>query len=465
MLLPLVAAAVYAGAASLLKGSPSLAEMVPDDAVATWRFKDLAAYDEARTPPGARYSASDVLGAELNLPAFAGVDRRRPLLAVTLDPTRRADPGYYVLPVEDAAKVRSTFASPDLPERHARAVGVHGDWAAAGWDLLTVDRAGNGHGVYPAERGETWAVAVDWPRFVDAALRPESVTSEPVASVLKAVGFDPATGHVEEGEFRITNPGRVPLVRDAWSRVEMHAFPGRLRVELWPAATDLIQAIAVPPRPPTSPPLPVHAAPSRAEAWLAIEDTRSRRVVALALGYAGLKWPLPVGRDDFAALRLGAEGPLLVYAEPAGGTSPSWTLVLEAPAASMPDLAAFGLQAPAVGAVAPLPEGSAPLSTPYGPALVPGEDAVREGRDAVRIVALGVDARVTADRRAAEAPAPLPSGGREIARFGLSFAAAQRLLGPALSKEGLLSPLAGGALEGSLVAEGTHLVLEVRLPR
>jgi hypothetical protein len=467
VLLPLAAALVYAGASALLRKSPALERMVPDDAIATWRFKDLAAYDALRTPADAggqvvRHQASEVMGAELNLPALAGVDRHRPLLTVTLDPTRRADAGFFVLPVEDASKVRETFASDDLRERHARSVVVHGDWAAAGWDLLTVDRAGNGHGVYPAERGELWSVAVDWPKFVDAALRPESVTTEPARTVLAALGFDPSTARIEDGALTIPDAGRVPLVRNAWSRLELHAFEDRIRAELWPAAEDLVQALRAPSSATTSPP---SGAPPRAEAWLSVGSARARRALALVLGYAGMKWPTAVGKDDFKALHLDAEGGLLVYAEPAGGTTLSWTLVLDGPAASMPDLAAFGPAAPAVGEVATLPMGSAPLSTPYGPASAAPEVAVRARGTADRIVAIGVDARVAAELRATEKPVPLDAPQQLLARFGLSHVAAQRLLGPALAKMGLLSSLAGGDIEGTLSVENGRLVLEARVTR
>ena len=447
---PLVAAALYAAAVTLLRRSPTLAEMVPDDAVATWRFKDVAAYDAARTPPDVagqvvRHSPSEVLGAEINLPKLAGIDGRRPLLTVTLDPTSRPDSRYFVLPVEDASKVRETFASPDLLERHARSVVVHGRWAAAGWDLLTVDRAGSGRGVYPAERGEDWAVAVDWPRFVDAALRPDVVGTDPVRGVLAALGFAPP------------DLGRVPLVRDAWSRVELHGFPERVRADVWPTGPDLVRLLSVPRPPPTSPPLPALRAPARAEAWLSV-DTHYPRVVALALGYAGLRWPASVAKDDFAVV---GTGPALVYAEPAGGPTPSWTIVLEG---AGPDLfPALGLPAPTREGV-PLPAGAAPIAAPFGPAPAPGELAQRQ-RTGRTVVAVGVDAGVAAERRVAEPVETLPLAPAELARFGLSFAAAQRLLGPALGKTGLLAPLAGGAIEGSLSVEDGHLVLDLHRPR
>jgi hypothetical protein len=469
VLAPLAAALLYAGASTLLRKSPSLARMVPDAAIATWRYRDLAAYVEAKTPADAVYDAGVVLATEINLPGLSaerpplpGIDRARPLLAVTLEPSMRPDPRYFVLPVEDAAAVRDRFAHPDLKERHARSVVVHGDWAAAGWDLLTVDRAGNGRGVYPAERGELWAVAVDWPKFVDAALRPESVTTEPVRSVLSALGFDPSTGRVEEGEFRIKNPGRVPLVRDAWSRVELHAFADRVRVELWPAAQELIDALRAPPSPAAAPSVRASAPPARAQAWIATQDLRSRRILAIATAYAGMRWPLAVGRDDFAALA-GTQG-LLVYAEPAGGTTLSWTIVVEGAPGSLPDLAAFGLPETAVGATTPLPAGAAPLAEPFGPAASPGEIAVRE-KDGRRIVAIGVDARTAAERRAGEPITRPETRSEEVARFGLSHAAAQRLLGPALTKMGLLASLAGGDVEGTLSVENGNLVLEAQVTR
>ena len=479
VLLPLVAAALYAGLATLLARSPTLAEMVPDDAIATWRFKDVATFDELRTPADAagqvvRHTQSQVLGAEINLPALPGIDLRRPLLTVTLDPSRRADPGFYVLPVDDAAKVRETFASPDLLERHARAVAVHGRWVAAGWDLLAVDRAGAGHGVYPEERGEDWAVAVDWPKFVDAALRPESVSTEPVKSVLVALGFDPASGRVEEGEFRIANAGRVPLVRDAWSRVEFHAFPDHVRVELWPAADALVKVFGDDAKDaPLTVGYPIVAPPDRAQVWLRTVSAWGRRALALTLGHAGLRWPTAVGKEGFQALRLDAPGSLVVYAEPAGGATPSWTLVLDGEKDTVPDLVAFGLPAPTPGTSLPLPAGAAALTTPYGPAPA-GEVVVRDEDlppHAVRTVALGVDAGTAVERRRRERSSAgdhwregTPRRGL-VATFGISQLAAQRLLGPALSKMGLLSSLAGGAIEGRLAVENGRLVLEAYVTR
>jgi hypothetical protein len=242
----------------------------------------------------------------------------------------------------------------------------------------------------------------------------------------------------------------------------LHAFRGRLRAEIVPApATDLAKSLAAPPAAAAV----ARSAPARAEAWLSVPDAWARRTLAQALGYAGMKWPPAVVRDEFAALHADKEGGLLVYAEPAGGPTPSWSLVVEGPEAALPDLSAFGLPAVSPGAKAPLPAAAAPLTTPFGPAPTEGEIAMRDRAPGERVVALGVDADVSAARRATEKPSPLAAGvgsGREIARFGLSFTAAQRLLGPALSKNGLLSSLAGGDLEGSLTAEGTHLVLDLR---
>ncbi|MFO0931675.1 MAG: hypothetical protein U1E39_03090 [Planctomycetota bacterium] len=129
-LVPVLLGLAYVGVDALLARSPSLEAMVPDDAIVVWRYRDLDAFDAAHAaPPGSnQVKASEELGAQVNLPGLPGIARDRPLLEVTLDPTRRVDARYFVLPVADGGAVRTAFADPDLLERHARHVVVHGAW-------------------------------------------------------------------------------------------------------------------------------------------------------------------------------------------------------------------------------------------------------------------------------------------------------------------------------------------------
>src|SRR5262249_17830272 len=136
-LVPIAIALLYAAVYGFLRHRPSLAAMVPPDPILVWHYRDLSAYDTAHAAPVVEgqppvAAASAVVGAEINLPTLPGIARDRSVLEILLDPALRWDPKYFVLPVADAGKVESTFRDPDLAERHARHVKVHGDWAAAG---------------------------------------------------------------------------------------------------------------------------------------------------------------------------------------------------------------------------------------------------------------------------------------------------------------------------------------------
>ena len=450
--------------------------MVPDDAVVVWRFRDLAAYDALRTPPsdtGAPAApASASLGAEINLPGLPGIDRHRPLLEITLDPSRRADPRFHVLPVENADLVRKTFADPNLPERHARHVAVHGAWAAAGWDASVVKRAGRGSGLFPADRGEDWCVSADWPRFVESNLLPQYVRGETVAGVLKALGVDPQSIRVTPAGAGalIDVPGadRVLLVWHRWQRVTLYGWGDQIRAELLPAeGSALSNALRE-----AGPESPVALFPEDgAEATLALAGASGRRVLALALRDAGLAWPDAVAKDGFAALHLDVPGSLYLWSEAVPGDASSWPVGIAGKKGALPDLEAFGLPAVAPGLSAPLPPGAAPLIAPYGAAAPAGKVARRAAPSGdVHVVALGIGAETTAERAAAspaldavaQEPAGNASEGRVVARFRLSRAAAQRLLGKALATSGLLAPLSGGDIEGTLATDGVRLILEAR---
>jgi hypothetical protein len=267
-------------------------------------------------------------------------------------------------------------------------------------------------------------------------------------------------------------------VRDAWRTVTVRAFDGRVRVEAVPAAgSDLVAALATAVPDPADAALDAVSAP-KAQVRLRVRGAQGRRILAYALVYAGVAWPAAAGRDDFAALRLGAPGGLEAFAEATETELPFWTVGLAGPAAALPDLAAFGLPAPEAGATLPLPEGAAAPTAPYGGLPPAGEVARRAstaGRAGTEVVALGAGAARLADRVAASAPDadlaawPAPPaagepGGRSVllASFRLTQAAAVRLLGRAVSANGLLSPLRQGDVEGTLSTDGVRLVLEAR---
>jgi len=468
---PLALAAAYALAYRFVGDRPTLDAMVPDDAVLVWRFRDAAAYDALRTPPetpGASYAAaSRALGAEINLPELPGIDRSRPLLEVKLDPARRVDPRYWVLPVADASAVARAFRDPDLAERHAKRVDVHGDWAAASTDFYAAKRAGHGSRTLPPARGERWmVVAPDWTAFVDAMLRPSEAGEAPTTGILAALGFDVARARrVETPDgvaFQVPG-GRVPFVRVGWSAVTVYGFDDRVRAELVAAAPDLLAALAAAKAGPEGDASP---APERVEASIEVAP-RGRRAVALALGYAGLPWPPLSVRDGFAALRLDPPAPLSAWAEMIPGAFPGWVLVLRAPKGFLPDLAAFDLPLPEAGTSTPL--AAAPsITMPYGPVAGPAEVARRAAADGSEVVAIGPAASALAERRAAEPaasaarPAARDGGHVLLARFRLSASAATRVLGRAIGRGGILSPLQGAEIEGELTTDGKTVVLEAR---
>jgi hypothetical protein len=482
-LLPLGAALLYAGVRAVVGRRPTLDEMVPADAVLVWRFHDLAAYDAFRTPydpdplDGVGVApAGESLGAEINLPGLPGVDRARPLVEVTLPPARHADARFWVLPVADEKALRKRFRDPDLPERHARRVDVHGAWAAAGSDFYAVKRAGDGPLRLPDDLGESWCVLVpDWPVFVDASLLPHVASAEPVAGVLKALGFDPSAAKTVEGpegrSFEVPG-GRVPIVRDAWARLVVRGWSDRLRADLVPApGSEVAQALR---DAAASPPAggPAWAGPPSAEASIDVPGGAGRRALVKALASAGVPWPKAAAEGEWAALRLGAEGRLRAWTELVPGSSPAWALAMLAPPDALPDLAALGLPSPPTGTASPLPSPLS-LTRPYGP--VAGKDEVarrkmapeRGWKSGEELVVIGPDADAVATRVAAleaepASPRVEPAGRVLLARFQLADGAARRLLGSALERGGILSPIAGGDVEGALSTDGTTLFLDAK---
>lgn len=477
--LPLLLGGAYYAVHGAIASKPTLEAMVPSDAIIVWRYRDLDAYDVRNAgDPGpvgtVNAPASLALGAALNVPDLPGVDRHRPLLEAILDPGSRPDPRYVVLPVESRGALLARYRDPDLPERHARHLAVHGDWAASAWDLAAVTHAGTGDGPVPDAPGALWSVTADWPKFVDFVLQPTQASLEPQASILAGLGFRPSSAawldEAEHGGAALTvEAGRVPFVRDAWSRVTIHAFPDRVRAELVPSpASDLPKALSAafaaaeaPWRVDSS--LPV-------EAGLVMHGPAARRVTALCLWYAGLRWPPAVLAEVMGALRLDGAGPLALLASMDDGPFPTWALALVGPATAQPDLAAFGLPTPPATGSSPLLVGAVPLLAPYGGESPAGAVAVRPagvGAPGSAVVAVGRGADAVADRLAGvltahRGDAPVPGAEVELASFRMSLYTAQRLLVTATGTRGLLATLVGSDLEGTLATDGTRVILELR---
>ncbi len=487
-LVPVLLGLAYVGVDALLARSPSLEAMVPDDAILVWRYRDLDAFDAAHAPPEGsnQVRASEELGAQVNLPGLPGIAEHRPLLEVTLDPTRRVDARFFVLPVADAGAVRKAFADPDLVERHARHVVVHGAWAAAAWDHRAALDAGRGRGgLPPLPEGARWSVTADWRRLVDAAVLPWVAERAPYAGVLAALGFRPQSlttgpdggadgtgGGTGGGTVAKVEAGRVPFVREAWTRVTLVAWEDRVEATLVPAPESelvpLLRAHAADTTPLADTPEP----PADAAAWIRCPDARSRKILALALWYAGVAWPEAVLKDGFAALRLDANGAgeaWTLAAVPSPGLLPAWTLTWAGRGASAPAFAAFGLPVPEVGTTSPLARGLAALRAPFG-----GEPAAADvarfpaAAGDVEVLVAGGGAEPLARRYAAEVRSTAMVGARAagaprpIVTGYLKAFDAQRLLGSAVAPGGLLASVAGGDLEVTLTTADGALVLSLR---
>src|SRR5690606_34397522 len=129
--IPLLLGGAYYAVHGAIASKPTLEAMVPPDAVLVWRYRDLAAYDARNAgdpgPVGTiNAPASLALGAAVNLGPLQnepppvshlpGVDRRRPLLEILLDPAARPDPRYVVLPVERRGPLLERYRSDELAE-------------------------------------------------------------------------------------------------------------------------------------------------------------------------------------------------------------------------------------------------------------------------------------------------------------------------------------------------------------
>lgn len=478
-LLPLALALVYAGVRAIVGQHPSLEAMVPSDAIVVWRWKDFATFDaaglDAPEPGRTVATPSASLGSDLNIPGLPGVDRNRELVRALLPPDGRSEPWLVVLPVANGAKMRATFRDPNLKERHARHLEIHGAWAASCSDRLVARDAGTFSGRLAAPEGEDWSVSAEWPAFVDFVVRPEQASNEPFSSGLAALGFDPQSAEETAGpggERQMTvKAGRVPLVRDAWTRVTLRSFPGRVTLDLEPSegAKELRQALASLEANPDDD--REATMPSPVEASLHLRGVQGRRVLVYATGYAGLKWPAASAANEFKPLRLSEKGGLTLWAELADGPAPAWMIGLAGPKAAFPDLATLGPLSPADAQPAAYSAGGATLTTLYGSPAEPTTFLpVPTAADADWLVtAIGPRADMaraalvaTTTTHARTSPTDTPDR-IELATFTVAKVAFQRLVGSsALGPKGLFATLADRNVKGRLLAlDHVRLRLEI----
>lgn len=476
--IPLLVALAYAGVRWALGHDPSLETMVPGDAILAQRWKDVDTYDrvgndttdfEALAAQGKTVAAASAsLGADLNIPGLPGVDRSRPIVQALLPFDGFVESKLVILPVKDGDALRAKFRDPTLVERHARHLEIHGDWAASCADRRVVRDAGSFWTPLPPSEGEDWCVTANWPAFVDFASRPDQAANEPFASVLVALGFDPASAVVSTDEagtpvLRVAKTGRVPFVRNAWSRVTLRSFPTRVVVELEPAedAKELRSVIAAA-KPDPADDLEV-SMPSTLEASLHVRGAQGRRIFVYVLGYAGLHWPEASAAGEFKALRLDAAGSWSAWAEIADSPLASWNVALAAPKEAFPDLATLGRTEPSDAGPVVYSAGSAALTTVYGS---PAErstflpvGATSDANLLVTVIGPKADvarakAQATVTTHARSTPGD--SAGRiEVATFTVAKIALQRLLGnAALGPMGLFASLADHAVTGRMVVIG-----------
>ncbi len=482
IVLPLLAGVLYALAWPLFAPSPTLATVVPDDAIVTQRFRDAAALDRAWVGPReGGVSPLERLAEQRNVAGLPGVDRARPIHVVLLPRDERPDPSLVILPVSDAKALRARFDDPSFflehgRVRHPQQLAVRGDWAAISWDQDEIQRLGTG-GTTAADLGETMAMAVDVPATVRFALAAPS--DLPWRTILDALGFEvrPPDPDTPDAEPDVHAP-RVARLSVAWKTARLWAWfsDGRLRVDLAPAPGPLADLLRdAGPSSVATATDDVPAAPQSAQAWIRTPDARARAVVVRALYDAGVKLPSP--EEGLNRLLDPNQGKgLLVYASPVPGEGHVVTLAVVAPAGALPDLRPFddalSLDAKPSGlpgARFPLLRGDLAWS-----GTLPDVDVRREDVGRWSVLALGASADDVVSRfelhtrtkyvrpSATEAPEP---GLRLLSTFGVDGVRARALLGPALGEGGVLAALGGGRIEGEVWTDGTTIRVEARVVR
>ena len=484
ILAPLAVALLYAVVFPLFAPDPTLANVVPADAVLTHRFKNLAAMDAGSfRHPDDRNRPSEVEGARRNLGGLPGVNPERPVHLVLLRREQRPDPTMLILPVADAEAMRGRFDDPSFflekgYIRHAQHLAIRGDWAGVCGDRDAVRRLGGG-GVTARDLGEDHVVAVDVPELIRFML--SAPNESPWRQILGALGFAPGkTGAEEEVPgAALLLADRVLRVHDSWRTARLWSWQtaGRIRLDLEPQpGTALMKRLAaIGPDAGSA----VPTAPPRAQAWVRMADGARRAVVAGALYGAGIVFPERLAAND--ASPLGAWGEptgagLLAWAAPSTGTGYAWTLGLAAPGEGLPPLAPFHPAIPsAVGeAEAAAGELALTLADLQLDRQAPAGQILRRKVGALDLVTLGVAAEeawrrfetwmARGETRRSRLAAP-PAGWHVVATFGLVEARAGTLLGNELKRGGLLTALAGGDIEGRLLTDGNTLRLEAQVAR
>lgn len=481
-LLPLAAALVYAAAHALLARRPSVADVVPREALLTARFRGVEMLDRLwflGRPSEGRVSES--IGRQRNVPGWDGVNRAGPLHLVLVPQALRPDNTLFVFPLQDADAFRAAFdgllddaGRTRRLERQAQHLEVHGDFAGVAWDRGLVRHLGEG-GLTCAERGEDLALAVDVPAF--ATLAVGSARNQPFRGLLEALGAEPHKAVLQvdaaTGQRRADVPvGRLPRVAAAYrtARLWVWSDARRLEAQLEPVPEGVLarRLAAAAARP-----APVfQGAPAEALAWFEVPDRAALAALAEGLADAGVRLPdLP----DLARLPAGAglRGWMLENA----GEGNAWTLAVEAEPEVLAALAPLADGLPAPGTPRRVPAERAPLtrSNLRGDLRPPEADLLLVPAPAAdrQVLLLGADALRHAARLALSGPPVAPSpwpepedGGeplRVLARFGVSAARAPDLLAEALTAGGLLHALAGGALEGEVATDGRVLRIRVRV--
>ena len=303
ILAPLALAIFYAVVFPLFAPDPTLADVVPSDAVFTHRFKDLPALDAAWfRHPDDKGRPSEYESARRNLGGLPGVDPTRPIHLVLLKREQRPDPTMLILPVADADAMRDRFddASFFLEKgyiRHAQHLAIRGDWAGVGGDRDAVRRLGS-DGITARDLGEDHVIAVDVPELIRYMLAAPS--EMPWQRILAALGFAPnVTGATEEVPgAAVLLADRVLRVHDTWRTARLWSWleAARIRLDLEPAPGTPLAARLASIGPDAASSVPT--APPRAQAWIRIPDGARRAALAWALHGTGIEFPSDLATGD-----------------------------------------------------------------------------------------------------------------------------------------------------------------------
>lgn len=474
ILLPLALGLLYALIHPFAAPMPTAANVVPEDAILTQRFRDLAALDRAFLGGGdAGARPSELVAAQRNLAGWVGVDPERPIFLVQLPRRNRPDASMLILPVADAAALRARFEDPDfflqqLQIRQPQHLGIRGDWAGVAWDPDETQRLGGG-GLVPEDRGETWAIAADVPALVDFALA--SPREAPFATILDALGFEPLPPAEAGGAVEFHAP-RVLRIREAWGRATLWAYfdAGRITIELEPRAPGLAASLRALAAAGSAEEPPAPAAPRDAAAWVRIRAGAARGALLDALALMGVPLP-PAAEAEGSALRRADARALLVWGAPDPEHPAFFNLGAAGAAGALEGIGALDPRLPAAPVEARAWEGALPFLLRADPAARGTPPPVQVARGNVgewEVLYLGPDVRRAAarfeapGRASAATPPETPEGFVPLATFGLDATRARALLGAAVGPGGLFAALEGGDLVGTIATDGRVLRLDAR---